>query len=204
MNERASRLVLASASSARAHLLKAAGLSFETVPALIDEATVKKRASDPKSNVEADDIASLLAQAKAVSISDQCGGALVIGADQTLLVDGQLLDKPTGKDRALEQLTMLRGRTHALDTSVACARAGVVVWTANERAYLTMRNFSNEALGQYLAAVGEDVATSVGGYKIEGRAIQLFSRIEGDYFSILGLPLLALLQFLREQQFITK
>ena len=203
MNKPASRLVLASASPARAHILKAAGVSFETVPAHIDELTVKRLACDPKSDVEVGDIASLLAQAKATSISNQCQDALVIGADQTLLVDGQLLDKPTDKVHAREQLMMLRGRTHALDTSVACSRDGEVVWTANERAYLTMRNFSNDALGQYLAAAGEDITTSVGGYKIEGRAIQLFSRIEGDYFSILGLPLLALLQFLREQQFIS-
>jgi len=202
MSEPKSRLVLASASLARAHLLKAAGLLFETMPAQIDEAAVKKLARDPASDVEASDVAALLARTKAVAVSDRCAGALVIGADQTLLVDDRLLDKPADKRDAREKLIMLRGRTHVLDTSVACARDGMVVWTANERAYLTMRDFSNEALGQYLAAVGDDVTTSVGGYKIEGRAIQLFSRIEGDYFSILGLPLLALLQFLRDQQVI--
>lgn len=198
----ATPLVLASASPARAHLLKAAGLSFETIPAQINETTVKKLALDPKSTVQTDDIALLLAQAKAVDVSDRCGTALVVGADQTLLVDELMLDKPTDRENARDQLLMLRGRTHALDTSVACARNGVVIWTASERAYLTMRNFSAAALAQYLAAAGDDVTTSVGGYKIESRAIQLFSRIEGDYFSILGLPLLALLQFLRDQEFI--
>ena len=203
MNALPSRLILASASSARAHLLNAAGVLFETDPAQVDEATVKRLACDPQSHVEAADISLLLAQAKAVEVSDRRAAALVIGADQTLLVDDQLLDKPKDREDAREQLMMLRGRTHALDSSVACAKDGVVVWTASERAYLTMRDFSNAALGQYLAAAGDDVMTSVGGYKIESRAIQLFSRIEGDYFSILGLPLLALLQFLREQQFIT-
>ena len=203
MNGITSRLILASASSARAHLLKEAGVPFETVAGQIDETTVKKLALDPRSTIEPGDIALLLAQAKAVDVSERCGSALVIGADQTLLVDDQLFDKPRDRQDAHEQLMMLRGRTHALDTCAACARDGVIVWTASERAYLTMRDFSNAALGQYLAAVGDNVTTSVGGYKIESRAIQLFSRIEGDYFSILGLPLLALLHFLREQQFIT-
>ncbi len=202
MSESISRLVLASASPTRAHLLQAAGLSFETIPANVDEDALKELSSDPASDVEAGDIALLLAQTKAVTVSQQYPDAMVIGADQTLLLDERLLDKPADKDEAREQLLLLKGRTHSLDTATACARHGAVIWTSNDRAYLTIRDFSSEALGRYLAAAGDDVTASVGGYKIEGPAIQLFSRIEGDFFSILGLCLLPLLEFLREQRVI--
>ena len=199
MTESIPRLILASASHARSAMLQAAGLCFDIIASDLDEDAIKSLAGDPASDIEAGDVALLLAQTKAVTVSQRIPDALVIGADQTLLLGERLLDKPATIEAAREQLLLLRGHTHMLDTAVACAMAGEVIWTASERAHLTLRNFSPEALGRYLAATGHDVTASVGGYKIEGPAIQLFARIEGDYFAILGLPLLALLQFLRDK-----
>jgi nucleoside triphosphate pyrophosphatase len=199
MTESFSRLILASASRTRANLLRAAGLDFEIVAADLDEETIKCLAGDPASDIEAADVALLLAQAKAVAVSQQFPDALVIGADQTLLFKDRLLDKPADSDAARDQLLLLRGQTHTLNTVVACASNGEVLWTTDEQAHLTLRDFSPHALGQYLAAAGADVTSSVGGYRIEGPAIQLFDRIEGDYFTILGLPLLGLLRFLRDR-----
>ena len=198
MNESFARIVLASASRSRANLLEAARLSFDIIPSDLDENEIKSLAADPTSNIQSGDVALLLAQAKAVSVSQRFPQALVIGADQTLILDDVLLDKPVDRHEAQEQLLMLRGKTHLLDTAAACARNGSVFWTASERSYLTMREFSTTALATYLNAAGDDLTSSVGGYKIEGPAICLFASIEGDYFSILGLPLLAILQMLRD------
>ncbi len=199
MTESTTRLILASGSRSRANLLEAAGLHFEVIPSDLDESEIKSLAADPKSDIQSSDVALLLAQAKAVSVSQRYPHAFVIGADQTLILDEMLLDKPANEHEARQQLLMLKGKSHLLDTAAACARDGVVFWTTNERSWLTMRNFSAEALGNYLAAVGHEITTSVGGYKIEGAAIQLIASIEGDYFSILGLPLLAVLQMLRDE-----
>jgi septum formation protein len=199
MTESIPRLVLASASRARSAMLRAAGLDFETVASGLDEDAIKRLAEDATSNIEAGDVALLLAQAKAVTVSQRVPDALVIGADQTLLLGQRLLDKPATTEAAREQLLLLRGHSHMLDTAVACAMAGEVIWATSERAHLTLRDFSAQALGRYLATAGDDATSSVGGYQIEGPAIQLFAAIEGDYFAILGLPLLALLQFLRDK-----
>ena len=198
MNESVTRIILASASRSRANLLKAASLRFDIIPSDLDEGEIKSLAVDPRSDIQSSDVALLLAQAKAVSVSQRYPQALVIGADQTLILDEMLLDKPADSQEAQRQLLMLKGKTHLLDTAAACARNGAVFWTTSERSYLTMREFSSKSLANYLNAAGDDLTSSVGGYKIEGPAIRLFSSIEGNYFSILGLPLLAVLQMLRE------
>jgi septum formation protein len=124
---------------------------------------------------------------------------LVIGADQVLVCDGKIFDKPSTKDEARDQLVTLRGKKHELVSAVAVARHGSTIWSHCAHAQLTMREFSNTFLGYYLAEMGEEITSSVGGYKFEGPGAQLFEKIEGDYFTILGLPLLALLEFLRSQ-----
>lgn len=126
--------------------------------------------------------------------------ALVIAADQILDCEGEWFDKPEDRVQARADLERLRGRTHRLVTAACAARAGALVWRRGEVAKLTMRPFSAAFLESYMALVGDDICLSVGGYRLEGPGVQLFSRIEGDYFAILGLPLLALLEFLRENR----
>ncbi len=198
MIEPYARIILASASRSRAKLLEAARLSFDVIPSDLDEGEIKSLAGDPTNEIQSSDVALLLAQAKALSVSQRYPQALVIGADQTLILDEMLLDKPADRQEAQRQLLMLRGKAHWLDTAAAGAHNGAVFWTTRERSRLTMREFSSEALAAYLSAAGDDLTSSVGGYKIEGPAIRLFTSIEGDYFSILGLPLLAVLQMLRD------
>ena len=198
MSKSFGRIVLASASRTRANLLKAANLNFDIIPSDLNEDEIKALAADPGSAIKSGDLALLLAQAKAVSVSQRHPEAIVIGADQTLILDEMLLDKPTSRQEAQQQLLMLRGKTHLLNTAAACARNGAVFWTTNQQSYLTMREFTSKALANYLNAAGDELMSSVGGYKIEGPAIRLFTCIEGDYFSILGLPLLDILRTLRE------
>jgi septum formation protein len=190
-------LVLASASSARRSILQNAGLSFEVVPAEIDE----RAAEEPllKAGATPDDIATALAMVKAESVSAARSDALVIGADQVLEVNGEQLSKPADMEAARHQLLRLSGKTHLLHSAVACARGGNVVWQHVETAALTMRKLDPAFIGRYLAAVGGDALKSVGAYQLENRGIQLFEKVEGDYFAILGLPLLPLLAFLRSE-----
>ena len=188
-------LILASASRSRRSLLEAVGLTFRTVPASLDETVVKRRHAATSTGF--DELARQLANLKALAVANKYPAALVIGADQVLVIEDEILDKPDSLGSAHQQLIRLRGRTHSLETAVACAVGKDVVWSHVETAYLEMREFSSECLESYLAAQGESVTETVGGYAIEGRGIQLFSRISGDYFAILGLPLLPLLEFLR-------
>ena len=196
-------LVLASGSSSRRQVLEAAGLIFRIVPADIDE-----RALEPPPTSDGDHyaltVARSLAAAKACEVSLRLQGALVIGADQTLHIAGghDLLHKPADLAGAAAQLRLLRGHTHWLTSAVALAQDGVVLWSHEERARMTMRDFGDAFLNDYLAAVGPAVATSVGCYQLEGLGIQLFERIDGDYFTILGLPLLPLLAELRRRKVI--
>ncbi len=192
-------LILASASQARTKMLADAGLMFDVQPADIDEAAIRSTFDDGTSDTAPSDIAVILAQTKATTVSDRSAGAMVIGADQILVCDGELHSKPADKTAAREQLLRLRGKTHSLISAVACARNGQVEWYHEDTVHLTMRDFSNEFLGTYLAAVGDAVTTSVGAYQIEGPGVQLFSKVVGDYFTILGLPLLPLLHYLRTQ-----
>ena len=188
-------LVLASASDTRHRLLRSAGVEFTVRPASLDE----RAAEQPllMGGAPPEDIALALALAKASSVSDGSPGDLIIGADQVLDLDGERLTKPADMEEARRQLLQLAGRTHRLHSAVAAARAGDIVWQHVETASLTMRPVSPAWIGRYLAAVGPAALSSVGCYQLEGRGIQLFEAIEGDYFAILGLPLLPLLSFLR-------
>jgi septum formation protein len=190
-------LVLASASITRQNLLKAAGLVFRIEPATVDEHAIRAKLSQyPETRAPAH-VAKELARAKARQVSTGRSDALVIGADQVLALSDEILSKPNDIDEARDALLRLRGRTHHLHTTVALARAGDVLWSHDETATLTMRSFSDTFLADYLARRGLAVCNSPGGYEIEGLGIQLFERIEGDYFGILGLPLLPLLAELR-------
>jgi septum formation protein len=192
----APRLILASASAARLALLRGAGLAVEARPAHVDEAEIKAAAR--ADGATPDDAALLLAELKAARIARREPDALVIAADQLLVVGEEWLDKPPTLDAARAQLLALRGRTHTLVTAVLCQRGGARIWHHVARPSLTMRDFSEEFLNAYLAAEGDALTAWVGSYRLEGMGAQLFERIEGDYFSILGLPLLPLLGFLRQ------
>jgi septum formation protein len=190
-----SALVLASASGTRARMLAAAGLAIETDPAAIDEGRIKAEGRGKGRN--AADCAALLAETKARAVALRHRGALVLGADQMLECDGVWFDKPADLNEARAQLQALEGRRHQLVTAAAIVRDDTVLWRALERAHLTMRCFSGDFLDRYLATMGHRVLATVGGYELEGLGAQLMARIEGDYFAILGLPLLPLLDFLR-------
>lgn len=189
------RLVLASTSRIRGELLTGAGLAFEAVRPEVDEKELKKasRALSPG------DLALSLAAAKAISVTNRMPDALVLGADQVLNLQGRAFDKPGSVDAARRQLVDLRGRSHVLETALCCALKGKIIWRNLSQATLTMRSFSDGFLDDYLRQMGPEVTSSVGAYKLEGLGAQLFDTIEGDYFTILGLPLLPLLDFLRRQ-----
>jgi len=193
----AAPMVLASASAARAALLAEAGLLLQADPAGIDERTLKSALH--AKGTEAAQAALALAEAKALRVSARHQGMLVIGADQMLVLERRWFDKPESTAEAREHLLALRGRRHELVTAACVARDSMVLWRQVERPSLVMRDFSDAFLETYLAMVGADVLTTVGGYRLERRGVQLMARIEGDYFSILGLPLLPLLDFLRSE-----
>jgi septum formation protein len=187
-------IVLASTSPTRQAILRNAGVEFSADGPRIDER--KLVVSHP--SWSPDDAALELAKAKALDVSARQGNALVIGADQVLALGTKSYAKPKDLEDCRRQLLELRGRTHSLISAVVCARAGSVEWHHTDSAHLTMRNFSRKFLDRYLDMTGPDCTTSVGGYKIEGLGLQLFEAVEGDHFTILGLPLLALLEHLRK------
>jgi len=190
-----SPIILASASKSRANLLRAAGVTFDIVPAHTDEDAVK-HAMKVK-GASAADCAEALAEVKAKHVSASHPDALVIGADQMLECDGLWFDKPADQNGARSHLQKLRGKTHVLPTAVCVVQNGVRLWHHVAFPQLTMRDFSDAFMEDYLKAAGPAVTTSVGAYQLEGPGAQLFSRIDGDFFSILGLQLLELLTFLR-------
>ena len=191
----ASRLILASASPFRKALLSNAGLSFDVEPAEIDERAVEQTLD----GMDAEEIALILADAKAQDVSARTPGALVIGSDQTLSLDGEVLHKPADMEEARRRLLALSGRTHALNSAVVLARDGETLWRHVSIARLTMRDLDPGFIGRHLSNVGDAALSSVGAYQLEGEGIQLFDRVEGDYFTIVGLPLLPLLAELRAQ-----
>jgi septum formation protein len=191
-------LILASASAGRANSLRRAGIGFRQLPAAIDERALEIDAASGETGIDAGGLALMLAAAKAEHVSRGAPEALVIGADQVMECGGVIIHKPATIEAARQQLAALRGRTHSLNAGICVARGGETLWRHLDRAQLTMRAFSDAFLDDYAAAEGETLLTSVGAYRIEGPGIQLFSRIEGDYFSIIGLPLLPLLGYLRQ------
>ena len=193
-------VVLASGSQSRRRLLTAAGLAFRIVSPEVDEAAIHQALHNGNEEADPSDVAELLARAKAEEVGARVPAALVIGADQVLSLDGKILDKPAGRDAVRDRLLALRGRTHQLHSAVALAEGGQVTWSHIETAHLTMRAFSPEFLGRYLAAAGPQVCRSVVPYQLDGLGIQLFDRVEGDHFAILGLPVLLLFERLREKQ----
>jgi septum formation protein len=189
-------LVLASASTVRARLLAAAGIDFRIKPAELDEGLFKQTCR--AEGRDAARCALALAEAKARQVAAHCGrAAVVIGADQLLVCGGVWFDKPADLGEARTQLEVLRGRTHELVTAVCAVQDGSRIWQALSSPRLTVRHFTDAFLDDYIPAEGADVLGSVGAYRLEGRGAQLFEHIEGDYFAILGLPLLELLGFLR-------
>lgn len=194
------RLTLASKSAARAAILTGAGVRFETAGSDVDEERIKTamltEGAGPK------EIAEALAEAKAAAVSQDRAG-LVIGADQTLDLAGELHDKVATLDEARRRLQSLRGRPHQLHSAVVVAEQGQVVWRETASATLTMRDFTDAFLESYLAGEGQAALGSVGCYRLEGPGAQLFSKIQGDYFTILGLPLMGLLELLRRRGVLT-
>ena len=189
-----SGLILASTSASRRAILDAAGVAFRAIAPDVDEDAAK--AALLAAGAGPLDVAAELASLKAIAVSRLLSG-LVIGADQTLELDGALFDKPRDLAEARRTLEALRGRAHRLHSAVAVASGGEVLWSEVVTARLTMWPFSDAFLDRYLADQGDAVLSSVGAYLIEGRGIQLFEKIEGDHFAILGLPLLPLLNYLR-------
>ena len=191
-------LVLASKSEVRGKMLAAAGLRIEIRPAPIDERVAEAKAG----TTDAAAIARYLARAKADAVTPDVPGYLVLGADQTLARGSARFSKPGDRAEALEQLRSLRGRTHELHSALALVRDGTLVFDCVDSARLTMRNVSDRFLEDYLDMAGDTAFASVGGYQLEGIGIHLFERVEGDYFTILGLPLLLLLSFLRQNKLV--
>lgn len=188
-------LVLASKSEARSRILRDAGITIDIVPADLDERLIEQRVV----TCNAGEIAALLAREKARTVAGRLPGRLVLGADQILTLDGRRFSKPADRVAAGEQLKALRGRTHQLISAAALVRDGEVMFEHRDLATLTMRAFTDEFLDAYLTAMGPAVTMSVGVYQLERSGIQLFERIEGDHFVILGLPVLSVLAFLRNE-----
>jgi septum formation protein len=188
-------LLLASGSPTRQRLLREAGVAFEVKPAAVDETTIL--ASLQAEGASGRDAADLLAEMKAQQVSRSREEWFVIGSDQVLSLGREMLEKPGTRERARAQLQKLRGQKHVLSSAVCVAKNGSVIWRHVGQARLTMRVFTDRFLDEYLERAGDGILGSVGAYHVEGLGLQLFSEIEGDLFTIQGLPLLPLLDFLR-------
>jgi len=188
-------LILASQSRARQMLLANAGIPYDAIPADIDERSIQKNSGLSAPG----EIAGLLAREKACFVSAKNVSRYVIGADQTLALGDRLFSKPAGRAQAADQLRLLAGQTHELHSAVSVAHDGKILFSGVSIASMTMRRLSDGEIDVYLDQAGQAVTTSVGAYQLEGLGIHLFERIEGDHFTILGLPLLPLLAFLRGQ-----
>jgi len=191
-------LVLASSSAIRRAVLEAAGIPVEVRPAELDERVIEGQAA----RASASEAALVLAQAKASAVAARMPGRIILGADQILALKAKRFSKPADRAAARQQLLMLRGRTHDLNSAFAVVRDQNLLHGGIEVARLTMRAFSDEFLERYLDVAADAITASVGGYQLERVGIHLFDKIEGDHFTILGLPLLPLLAFFREQGFV--
>ncbi|MDX8509402.1 Maf-like protein [Mesorhizobium captivum] len=191
----AEKIILASGSPFRKAMLVNAGLDIEAVPAEVDERALEAPLQD--SGVSPEDVASILAEAKATEVSERRPGALVLGCDQTLSLGDEIFHKPADMEGARRHLLALSGKTHQLNSAAVLCRDGEVLWRHVGVASLTMRKLDPAFIGRHLARVGAKALSSVGAYQIEGEGIQLFEKIEGDYFTIVGLPLLPVLGELR-------
>ena len=196
------QIILASGSAARSSMLMASGVPFEVLPADINEAQIRRALMGESDYAEAADVAGVLAMEKALLVSRAHPKAYVIGSDQVLAQGRRMFSKTSSLDEARRVLRQLRGSTHELVSAVALARGGDVLWQTFDSAQMTMRNFSDAFLETYLAQAGNAILKSVGCYELEGFGIQLFERIEGDYFTILGMPLLPLLTELRTRDLV--
>ena len=188
-------IVLSSSSATRRKLLAQTGLHFKTAKPPVDETIIKTRLKEAGANAE--QVADNLAESKANSVGAILPGAYVIGADQMLECEGVWYDKPADREGARAHLKALRGKTHKLITATVIAFEGRIIWRRVDTALMTMRNFSDDYIDQYLDKAGEGAVRSVGAYELEGAGAQLFDKVEGDFFSILGLPLIPLLAGLR-------
>ena len=191
------KIILASGSPHRRMLLENAGLEFQIEKPDIDERTVE--AALAGSGATPEDVAAVLAEAKAVAVSERYPEAIVIGSDQTLSLGDELFHKPVDMEAARRQLLRLAGKTHQLSSAVVLAQKGNAIWRHVAAAHMTMRQFDPAYVGRYLSKVGAAALSSVGCYQIEGRGVRLFEKIEGDFFTIVGLPLLPLLSALRDR-----
>ncbi len=191
------RIILASGSPFRKKLLENAGIDFEAIPASIDERAVE--ATLEKTGATPEDVALVLAEAKALDVSERNPGALIIGSDQTLSLGDTIFHKPADMEAARRHLLKLSGKTHHLNSAVVLVRDGETLWRHVGTARLTMRQLDPAFIGRHLSQVGDKALSSVGAYQIEGEGIQLFEKIDGDYFTIVGLPLIPLLAALRQR-----
>lgn len=192
-------LILASKSLARRTMLSAAGIPIEIVHAQIDERALERTLGERR---DPDELALILSWEKASTVSFKMPSRLVIGADQTLAMGSVRFNKPVNRDDAREQLQRLRGQSHTLHSAVTLVQDGSVMFKVVDTARLRMRAFSDQFLEEYLEAAGPSVTESVGGYQLEKLGVHLFERVEGDYFTILGMPLLPLLAFMRQKGFL--
>ena len=199
----ATRLILASGSEARSGMLKAAGLNFEVIPAQIDEEGLTTQAIADNPDISAESVSCLLAAEKARAVSELNPQAIVVGSDQVLALGTRFFSKAKSLAEARDALALLRGETHELVSGVALAKGGDIIWKTSDSAQMTMRDFSDEFLCCYLERIGTRALRSVGCYELEGLGVQLFDQIDGDYFTILGMPLLPLLAQLRTQGLVT-
>ena len=189
-------LILASGSHVRARLLADAGVSFEVKVSAVDEARAKENFPDPSNGMA---LAQKLALLKAEAVEKNFPDHFVLGADQVLTCDGRQFDKAETRSQAAENLKFLRGKTHTLYSAVCIVKNGELIWSYNDAAHLTMRQFTDVFLTDYLDAAGDTILKSVGCYLLESTGTQLFDKIDGNYFTILGLPLLPVLDFIRLQ-----
>lgn len=194
------KLVLASKSPFRSALLKNAGIEFSTASADIDERAVEAPLYETGATPE--EVAQVLAEAKALDVSEKNPGAVVIGCDQTLSLGDEIFHKPADMEAARRQLLKFSGKTHQLNSAVVLVKDGKTLWRHVSIARMTMRDLDPGFVGRYIGRVGDVALSSVGAYQVEGPGIQLFDKIEGDYFTIVGLPLLPLLAELRKEKLI--